>query len=401
MILILGVASAILLGFLAVVSAYQWVFALLSLLAKHSTFKRTGDGRAKFLILIPAHNEETALPHTLASIAALRYSKDLVEVVVIADRCTDSTRQVAEEAGATCFERNDGSGVKGAAIAWGIRETSRNSYQFDALVVLDADTRVDAMLLDAFSAGISRGYRVQQAFNYLSNPWETAFTRIIAVTSILKNGLFYAGKSSVGLSAMLQGTGMCMDRAIVEQYEWNAFSVGEDWEFSVSLLLAGETIHFNPDAMIYATESSGVSQASRQRLRWATGRYAVTGTGALHLIKKGLEQRSGRLLDAAATLLCPNYSTQASLALLCCVVSWYLSRHEEWMWLLTVSISILCSMAAFFVLGVLKTESPLRAIAGIPFMLIFLPWRLGIEVLGLLGFGRKKWGRSARESSTR
>jgi hypothetical protein len=56
-------------------------------------------------------------------------------------------------------------------------------------------------------------------------------------------------------------------------------------------------------------------------------------------------------------------------------------------------------LAAFFALGILKTESPLRALAGIPFMLIFLPWRLGIEILGLLGFGRKDWGRSARDTS--
>jgi len=401
MMFILGLMSAALLTFLFFVSAYQWALAFISLLWPYFRSNGSEGGPVKFLVLIPAHDEEVGLPDTLNSVAAVQYPKELLDVLVVADRCSDATAQVAREAGVTCLERLRGEGVKGAAVAWGLQEASRIGIKFDALVILDADTRLKPDLINAFSRGISQGHRVQQAFNYLSNPWETAFTKVIAVTSILKNGLFYTGKTLIGLSGMLQGTGMCIDQAVLEKHGWNAFSVGEDWEFSVSLLLAGEFIYFNPDAVIYATESSGVRQASQQRLRWATGRYAVTGTGAWKLIRKGVEKRSVLLLDAAVTLLCPNYSTQASLAILSCAVAWYLRSDQIWMVLFPVSVALVGSLAAFFVLGILKTESPLRTLAGIPFMLIFLPWRLGIEVLGLLGFGRKTWGRSARDSSTR
>lgn len=400
MMFILGMVSAGVLMFLAFVSAYQWGFALISLLWPRRHVRLEAGGAIKFLVLIPAHNEEAGLPDTLTSVAAVKYPRELLDVLVVADRCTDASSRVAREAGVTCLERMSGEGVKGSAIAWGIKEASRIGLKFDALIILDADTRVKPDLLNAFSRGVSQGHKVQQAFNYVSNPWETAFTRVIAVTSMLKNGLFYTGKSLIGLPGMLQGTGMCLERTIVEQYGWNAFSVGEDWEFSVSLLLAGERIHFNPDAMVYARESSGVRQASHQRLRWATGRYAVTGTGAWRLIKEGVEKRSVLLLDAAVTLLCPNYSTQASVALMSCAVTWYLRSDKVWLVLFPISVALVGSLAAFFVLGVLKTDSPLRTLAGIPFMLIFLPWRLGIEILALLGFGRKNWGRSARDTST-
>lgn len=320
---------------------------------------------------------------------------------MIADRCNDGTAEVARKSGVTCFERVTGEGVKGSAIAWGIQEASQKGLTFDALVIVDADTRVNPSLLTALSAGVSQGHKVQQGFNFVSNPWETAFTRVIAVTSTLKNGLFYTGKSLIGLSGMLQGTGMCMHRTIVERFGWDAFSVGEDWEFSVSLLLAGEKIHFNSDAIIYARESSGVRQASQQRLRWATGRYAVARNGAWRLVKKSVEKRSFALLDAATTLLCPNYSTQASLALICTAVSWYLWSHGFWMALFPVSLALVFSLVAFFVLGVFKTGSPLRTLAGIPFIVIFLPWRLGVEILGMLGYGRKNWGRASRNGPTR
>lgn len=399
MMFILGMISAIVLLFLVLVSVYQWGFALISLLWPRSRSHKAEEGAVKFLVLIPAHNEEAGLLDTLTSIAAVRYPKELLEVLVVADRCTDATSRVAREAGVICWARTSGGGVKGAAIAWGIQEAVRIGLKFDALIILDADTRVNPDLINALRRGIFHGHNVQQAFNYLSNPWETAFTRVIAVTSMLKNGLFYTGKSLIGLSGMLQGTGMCLGRAIVERYGWNAFSVGEDWEFSVSLLLAGEQIYFNPDAVIYAKESSGVRQASQQRLRWASGRYAVTGTGAWKLIREGVERRSILLFDAAITFLCPNYSTQASLALMSCAVTWYLKYNEAWTALFPISVALVGSLLAFFVLGALKTDSPLRTLAGIPFMLIFLPWRLGIEMLGLLGFGRKNWGRPARDSS--
>lgn len=399
MMFILGMASAIVLFLLVLVSIYQWGFALISLLWPRLRPHENEGEVVKFLVLIPAHNEEAGLPDTLASVATVQYPKELFDVLVIADRCTDATSRVAREAGAICWERTSGEGVKGAAIAWGIQEASRIGLKFDALIILDADTRVNPGLLNAFRRGASQGHRVQQAFNYVSNPWETAFTRVIAVTSMLKNGLFYTGKSLIGLSGMLQGTGMCLSRAIVERYGWSAFSVGEDWEFSVSLLLAGEHIYFNSDAVIYAKESSGVRQASQQRLRWASGRYAVTGSGAWKLIREGVARRSILLLDAAVTFLCPNYSTQASVALMSCAVTWYLRGYDIWTALFPVSVALVGSLGAFFILGVLKTDSPLRTLAGIPFMIIFLPWRLGIEILGLLGFGRKSWGRSARDTS--
>lgn len=396
---IVGMLSAIVLLFLVLVSVYQWGFALISLLWPRSPSQENAGETVKFLMLIPAHNEEVGLPDTLASVATVQYPKELLEVLVIADRCIDGTSQVAREAGVTCWERRSGEGMKGAAIAWGIQEAARVGLQYDALIILDADTRINSSLLHAFRRGVSQGHKVQQAFNYVSNPWETSFTRVIAVTSMLRNGLFYTGKSLIGFSGMLQGTGMCLSRAIVERYGWSAFSVGEDWEFSVSLLLAGENIYFNSDAVIYAKESSGVRQASQQRLRWASGRYAVTGAGVWKLIQEGITRRSVLLLDAAVTFLCPNYSTQASLALLSCAVTWSLRDYDIWAALFPVSVVLVSSLGALFVLGVLKTDSPLRTIAGLPFIIIFLPWRLGIEILGLLGFGRKSWGRSARDTS--
>lgn len=92
-----------------------------------------------FLILIPAHNEEDGLPETLQSLSALQYPKDLMHIVVIADRCADDTARVARAGGAQCLERNEGPGGKGAAMSWAMQVLRKDGVVFDALVIVDAE----------------------------------------------------------------------------------------------------------------------------------------------------------------------------------------------------------------------------------------------------------------------
>lgn len=396
-----GGFSVIVLTLITFLSLYQWLHAIVAMVAQRPPKQRDVERQTKFLILIPAHNEEDGLPATLKSLSQLRYPKALVRIVVIADRCADATAKVAREGGALCLERNDGPGGKGAAMSWAMQQLRASGEVFDALVIVDADCVADANLLAAFDDALAKGQQVQQGYNYLSNPWETPFTRVIAVTSVLRNFLFYGGKEALGWSAMLSGTGMCLSRQIVDQHGWSAFSVAEDWEFSVSLLLNNVRIHFNPWARVFATESKGLKQASRQRLRWATGRYAVMTHGAKRLLLRGLSERRPDFVDGAITLAAPNYSSQASLTVFSAVCSLLVSQVEGWGFLMPWSLVVLASLGGYFLLGAFQTESPTKTLAGIPYIAVFLPWRLGIEILGMLGFGRKGWGRTFRDSASR
>ena len=397
MVLVLGTVCFFVLVLLSLISFYQWGHAILAISHRTSPSMKTKTRTTRFLILIPAHNEEDGLPETLQSLSALQYPKDLVRIVVIADRCADDTARVARVGGAKCLERNEGPGGKGAAMSWAMQVLQKEGVVFDALVIVDADCLADSRLLGAFDDALAKGHEVQQGYNYLSNPWETPFTRVIAVTSVLRNFLFYGGKEAIGCSAMLSGTGMCLSQAVVDQHGWSAFSVAEDWEFSVSLLLNNVRIHFNPSARVFARESKDLRQASRQRLRWATGKYAVMTNGARRLFYQGFAQRRGDLIDGAVTLACPNYSSQTSMTLIVILFSAIVYHDPAWNFLLPWSIGVLGSLESYFFLGAMYTEFPLKTLSAIPYIGIFLPWRLTIEILGFLGFGRKGWGRTFRD----
>ncbi len=378
---------------------YQW------LLAASSFFYRppktiTGARQARFLVMIPAHNEGVGIASTLKSLRELNYASECYRVLVIADRCTDGTAAVARSLNVQCFERFDGQPGKGAALAWGIQEAKTAQIAFDAVVIIDADTLADRDLLMAFNAEYQVGRQVQQGYNYISNPWASPFTRIMAVTGVLRNGRYYAGKMAIGLQGMLTGTGMCLGAGVLERQSWTAFSVGEDWEFSVELLLKGETIYFNPLAKTFAKESQNFKQASHQRLRWASGRYAVMGSKVWALIRQGIRTRSFSLIDSAMTLVAPNYSSQASLALLCLVGSLMNLGDPFWGFSFYWASALFAAIASYFVLGIFSTEAPGKALAGLILVPVFLPWRLAIELLGMLGFGRRHWGRRSRAAAS-
>jgi glycosyltransferase involved in cell wall biosynthesis len=154
---------------------------------------------------------------TLDSLRNLNYASERHRILVIADRCADGTAAVARSRNVQCFDRFEGQPGKGAALAWGIQEARSAQIAFDAVVIMDADTLADRDLLSAFNVEFQAGRQVQQGYNYISNPWSSPFTRIMAVTGVLRNGRYYAGKTAIGLQGMLTGTGMCLGAEILER----------------------------------------------------------------------------------------------------------------------------------------------------------------------------------------
>jgi cellulose synthase/poly-beta-1,6-N-acetylglucosamine synthase-like glycosyltransferase len=61
----------------------------------------------RFLIVIPAHDEQAGVAEAVRSCRAIDYPARLFDVLVIADNCTDRTAAIAGKAGARVVERTD------------------------------------------------------------------------------------------------------------------------------------------------------------------------------------------------------------------------------------------------------------------------------------------------------
>jgi glycosyltransferase involved in cell wall biosynthesis len=92
--------------------------------------------RMKISVIIPAHNEEEFLPNGLTAVAkAAEISPYEVETIVVLNRCTDRTEQIARNFGAT-IARED---AKNLAR---IRNAGFAASTGDIIVTVDADSRL-------------------------------------------------------------------------------------------------------------------------------------------------------------------------------------------------------------------------------------------------------------------
>jgi cellulose synthase/poly-beta-1,6-N-acetylglucosamine synthase-like glycosyltransferase len=265
-----------------------FLFVLLVSLAALTTQKTHGikrdtatpvAPRRRFLVVIPAHNEEVGIVRTVRSCLALSYPPSLFETVVIADNCTDRTASAAEKSGARVIERFDPSHAgKGHAIEYAIDTLACAGELgiFDALVLVDADSVVDPQLLERFSEGLERGEDWIQCFDAVSNSSRSWRTRLMAYGFSLINGVMLRGQSTLGLSAGLRGNGMCLSTRGLRRVPWTAHGLTEDLEYSWLVRIAGGRIAYADGAAVHATMlSHGGKAAVVQRLRWEHGRRAL------------------------------------------------------------------------------------------------------------------------------
>jgi cellulose synthase/poly-beta-1,6-N-acetylglucosamine synthase-like glycosyltransferase len=259
----------------------------------------------RFRLLIPAHNEAAGIAATVQNLLSLDYPRELFDVQVIADNCTDDTAAKAADAGALVLVRNDETlRGKGYALHYAFERLPANA---DAAVVVDADTVVSPNLLTAFAARLESGALAVQADYAVSNPQASWRTRLMAIAFGAFHIVRSRGRERLGVSCGLRGNGMCFSARVLREVPHEAYSIVEDVEYGIRLAEAGHRVVYADEAHVYGEMVSGAKAARSQRSRWEGGRAALSKKYARRLLSQGL--RGNRvLLDLAADVLVPPLS---------------------------------------------------------------------------------------------
>jgi cellulose synthase/poly-beta-1,6-N-acetylglucosamine synthase-like glycosyltransferase len=232
--------------------------------------------RTTFAVVIPAHDEEEVLGSTLSAVAACDYPPDRVSVLVVADNCADRTAAVATAHGAACVERFDAAlRGKGYALAFAIPHAL--AARPDAVLILDADCRLEPGALRALAAELAAGADAVQAAVTMGDPTAGPAGVVMAVGSEIENGV-QAGLSRCGGTVRLRGTGMAFRREVLDRHPWQTFGLAEDAEYGAVLRRAGIRVRFVPDAVVRNTPPAGVADLCQQRERWRAALF-VAGAG--------------------------------------------------------------------------------------------------------------------------
>ncbi|MGH2567367.1 MAG: glycosyltransferase family 2 protein, partial [Bacteroidota bacterium] len=303
--MILEVVEAILLVVLGFFLLYLAMLSLLALAAKRNLSFPASRLR-RLAIVVPAHNEEFAIGKTLRSFSTIDYPKELFDVVVVADNCHDNTARIAHSYGATVFERfNPNLQGKGHALRWVFEKLLDQTPSYDAMVVVDADSTVSSNLLTVLNFYLERGNKVIQVAD-LVRPFPGAWSpEVTRLAFTLYNYVRPLGRKVFGCSAGLRGNGMCFSAETLRAHPWQAFSLTEDLEYGLILLLQGISVVFAPEAQVLAAMPQHSKDALTQRTRWEAGRLPVIKRYTGRLLARALRRLSFNAFDAVVDLLTP------------------------------------------------------------------------------------------------
>jgi cellulose synthase/poly-beta-1,6-N-acetylglucosamine synthase-like glycosyltransferase len=333
--------------------------------------------RLRFDIVVPAHNEAAGIAHTIANLRQLDWPTDLYRIVVVADNCTDATAAVASAAGANVIERHDPSlRGKGYALQFAFQRSHADAWA-DAIVIVDADSEVTPNLLEAFASRIERGANALQARYGVLNPWGSWRTRLLTVAIGSVDTLRSRARERWRVSCGLRGNGWCATRKLLEEVNYNAFSLTEDLEYGVALGLAGYRVCYAAEAEAAQDMTASPQAARTQRRRWEVGRFRLIRSRTLPLLRAALKRRSVVCLDLAfELLLLPlSYVALGVGALLICALlaAWWHPAFMPWVW---IAAACILALVAYVMRGWQLSGMGARGLLDLLGAPAFVAWKL-------------------------
>ncbi len=239
----------------------------------------------KIAILIPAHNEESNIQECLRSLLTSELGLNQVQIVVVADNCTDQTSRKAAEMGVRVLERTDLKNKgKGHALSYAFQKLL--TEPFDAFIVLDADSVVENNFIHHFSVLFGNGADAVQCRYLPDAPDKSPRSRLMNLALLAFHVIRPRGRAKLGFSAGIFGNGFGLSRHALEAVTYHPSSIAEDLEYHISLVRQGITVIFEDNTTVRTLFPHDESTASVQRSRWEGGRFRIMAEKVPSLIRE-------------------------------------------------------------------------------------------------------------------
>ena len=281
--------NTVILSLLGVFYIYQIFLSFFSIIVKTKKYKDTEEYR-EYTFVTSARNEENVIAQLIHSIRALDYPQDKIKIHVIADNCTDKTKEIAEGLGVKVFERfsQDQIGKSYALDFYFKKELAvEHSKDFAGYIIVDTDNVYDSQYLKEINkVVVATKSDVVAAYRSSTNLGDSLWSYGTGLSFLRECTLLHKGRERLGLSSYVSGTSFFVSlNKIQAQDGWNTHSLIEDIEFSAAHVHGGQTINYAHDAIFYDEQPRGLKDSYRQRLRWVKGLLQVGKLYAFRMFK--------------------------------------------------------------------------------------------------------------------
>ena len=267
---------------LTVLYFYQFIYIVIALIGDKKKKLDTYEAKNlhKFAFIIAARNEQAVIGNLINSIKQQNYPAELIDVIVVADNCTDDTAQIAREHGAICYERFNNMLVgKGYALDYcfnKIVEQFGDYTAYDGYFIFDADNVIDKNYVKEMNKVFDRGYNVITSYRNSKNYDTNWITSGYSLWFIREAKYLNNPRMMLKTSCAVSGTGFLVNSSIIKKNNgWKFNLLTEDIQFSVVNILEGEKIGYCESAMFYDEQPTTFKQSWNQRMRWSKGFYQV------------------------------------------------------------------------------------------------------------------------------
>ena len=222
-------------------------------------------------IMVPCHNEESVIEHTVANILNLEY--DNFEIILIDDRSSDNTANVIKRLSehfdkvSALIREKDAFPGKSAVL-----NDALKIAKGDAILVFDADATVDKDFLNKIVPELEpKDVGAVQARKVIRNKNYNLLTRC-QNNEYTMDTHFQVTRDSVKGAVELRGNGELIKREALEDIGgWNNYTITDDLDMSTRLHIKGWDIRFCLDAVVYEEGIIYLWPLYRQRRRWLEG----------------------------------------------------------------------------------------------------------------------------------
>ncbi|MBC7188449.1 MAG: glycosyltransferase [Calditrichaeota bacterium] len=317
---------------LLVASAYVCAGIALALAGRRRHDRRSEDV-PHVSIVVAARDEEANLPHCLASLAALDYPRERMELILVDHQSRDHTGELlaafcAQHRHAHLVRVQDGTTTlcgKAAAVAAGIERSSG-----EIVLMTDADCVVPPTWVRTMVSHFDRDTGMVCGFTTVAT--HSSDARALFVRAQALDWLFLlaaaSGAGLLGMPLTWVGNNLAFRRQAYDEvggYHGVGFSLTED--FALFKAISKSTawkVRFVRDghALVLTQPSRSWRELLHQRLRWAVGGRSVAPPGKVLLALGG----GARLLLPLAMILAVHHPAAAILPLAVMLTDFVLLR---------------------------------------------------------------------------
>ncbi|WP_042169381.1 glycosyltransferase family 2 protein [Paenibacillus gorillae] len=257
------------------------------------TIPQDMDNYPAVTVLVPAHNEDLVIVQTVERILFMNYPAHKLQLIVIADNCTDRTAEKlkALKSKPAYRDRNfhilerKGTGGKSGALNDAFKQATG-----EWICIYDADAAPEKNAL-AFlmQKAMERPDRYGAVFgrNKARNRSQNFLTKCINLELITIQRVHHTGLWELFKLGTIPGTNYIVKSELIREIGgWDEDAITEDTAISFEILTRGQLIALAPQAEAYQQEPEKLSIYMKQRQRWSKGNFHVVIENIHHLFNR-------------------------------------------------------------------------------------------------------------------